>query len=99
MPQTTAHDPTPLRRHLQRLKDLRGRGQAAPPRLHEVKEWQSRRLSTSYADIAAQPRYRAATGFFLQDLYGPKDFSRRDEEMLRILPTMSRILPASAVET
>jgi hypothetical protein len=77
----------------------RSRGSTPPPRLRELKEWQARRLASSYADIAAQPRYAAATSFFLDDLYGPKDFSARDEEMLRILPTMARILPASAVET
>jgi hypothetical protein len=93
------NDAESLRRHLERLKALRGEGRALPPRLTELKAWQSRRLAETYADIAAQERYRAATSFFLDDLYGPKDFSRRDREMLRILPTMSRILPRSAVET
>jgi hypothetical protein len=92
-------DAADLRRHLERLKTLRGRASTPPPRLRELKQWQARRLASSYADIAAQPRYAAATAFFLDDLYGPKDFSGRDEEMLRILPTMARILPASAVET
>jgi hypothetical protein len=88
-----------LAHHLQRLKELRGAGSKRPPRLAELKRFQSKRLARTYADLAAQPRYRAATGFFLDDLYGPKDFSARDQEMLRIVPVMSRILPASAVET
>jgi len=88
-----------LRGHLQQLKTLRGPGQTASPRLAEVKQWQSQRLVRTYADMAAQPRYKAATGFFLEDLYGAKDFSGRDQAMLRILPVMSRILPAKAVET
>lgn len=88
-----------LRTHLERLKALRGLGVAIPGRLAELKAWQSQRLAGTYADLAAQPRYRAATSFFLDDLYGAKDFSARDQEMLRILPTMARILPASAVET
>lgn len=90
---------TALARHLAKLKALRGDRHARPRRLDELKAWQSRRLAESYADFAAQPRYRAATRFFLDDLYGPKDFSRRDDAMLRILPSMSRILPKSAVET
>ena len=65
----------------------------------ELKAWQSRRLTRSYEDVAAQPRYRAATSFFIDDLYGAKDFSGRDQAMLRIFPVMTRILPASAVET
>ena len=88
-----------LAQHLRRLKELRGTGSARPARLAELKRFQSQRLARSYADLASQPRYRAATAFFLDDIYGPKDFSARDQEMLRILPVMSRILPASAVET
>jgi hypothetical protein len=88
-----------LRRHLGTLKALRGEGGAAPGRLSEIKAWQSRRLASSYADVSVVPRYRAATAFFLEDLYGPKDFSRRDQSMLSVLPVMSKMLPASAVET
>jgi hypothetical protein len=88
-----------LERHLRRLKELRGRGRKPPARLTELKEWQARRLTATYEDFAAQPRYRAATSFFIGDLYGAKDFSERDQAMLRIFPVMTRILPASAVET
>ena len=88
-----------LKRHLDRLKELRGTGKSTPPRLAELKSWQAQRLARTYADVASQPRYRAATAFFLDDLYGPKDFSGRDQAMLRILPVMSRVLPQTAVET
>ena len=85
--------------HLRFLKELRGRETAKPTRVLEVKRWQAQRLAATYADVAMQPRYEAATRFFLEDLYGPKDFSRRDQAMLKIVPVMSRLLPASAVET
>jgi hypothetical protein len=88
-----------LETNLRALRALRGEGTRAPPRLAELKRWQSQRLTRTYADYAEQPRYRAATGFFIDDLYGAKDFSSRDEAMLRILPVMTRLLPASAVET
>ena len=94
--------PTPtaaLKRHLQLLKELRGAGREAPSRLAELKAWQSARLKDTYADVAVEPRYRAATSFFLDDLYGPKDFSGRDQAMLRIVPVMTRVLPAAALET
>jgi len=87
------------KRHLELLRSLRGDRRRTPERLDELKHWQMRRLAGSYADVSSVPRYRAATAFFLDDLYGPKDFSRRDQEMVRILPAMTRILPASAVET
>jgi hypothetical protein len=45
------------------------------------------------------PATAGATAFFIEDLYGAKDFSSRDQAMLRILPVMTRMLPQSAVET
>jgi len=88
-----------LRAHLRALKSLRGPGRPRPPRLAELKAWQSQRLARTYADLASQARYKAATSFFLEDLYGPKDFSGRDEELMRIVPVMQKILPHHAVET
>ncbi len=88
-----------LKRHLELLRSLRGDRNRTPERLEELKRWQMQRLAASYSDVSGVPRYRAATAFFLDDLYGPKDFSRRDQAMVRILPAMTRILPASAVET
>jgi hypothetical protein len=88
-----------MRQHLGMLKTLRGEPAAAPPRLTEVKRFQSKRLAATYADVAAVPRYRAATSFFLDDLYGAKDFSSRDQAMMSVVPVMAKMLPASAVET
>jgi hypothetical protein len=88
-----------MQRHLETLRGLRGDSRDRPRRLDEVKHWQAQRLAATYADLATEPRYRAATEFFLEDLYGPKDFSGRDQAMLRILPVMTRALPDSAVET
>ena len=88
-----------LKRHLELLKTLRADPARVPERLRELKSWQARRLARTYADVSSSPRYQEATEFFLEDLYGPKDFSGRDEEMLRIVPVMSKVLPASAVET
>jgi hypothetical protein len=88
-----------LRTHLEQLKRLRGPGAQRPAALAAVKRYQAERLSATYADLASQPRYARATAFFLEDLYGEKDFSARDEEMLRIVPVMARVLPPSAVQT
>jgi hypothetical protein len=88
-----------LERDLKLLKALRGNAREQPARLAEVKAFQSARLRATYADVAAEPRYRDATSFFLDDLYGPKDFSGRDAAMLRIAPVMARTLPESALET
>lgn len=102
MPETaTPGNAAALRTHLETLNRLRGSGARAdtPPRLKELKAWQAARLDRTYHDLATDERYREATAFFLDDLYGPKDFSGRDEAMLRIHPVMVRVLPESAVET
>lgn len=88
-----------LQRHLEALKALRAAPGVPRERLAALKAWQAARLTATYADLMQEPRYAAATRFFLDDLYGPKDFTARDEAMIRILPTMSRLLPETAVET
>lgn len=80
-----------LRRHLAAAKALRA-GANADPRMAQdrlrLRAWQSDRLAATYRDLLDSERYRAAARFFLTDLYGPKDFSERDHEVERILPTM-----------
>lgn len=64
-----------------------------------LKEWQAGRLAATYADLLASERYRPAAEFFLSDLYGPKDFRSRDEELARVVPVMVHVLPARALQT
>lgn len=64
-----------------------------------LKQWQSDRLARTYADLLASERYAPAAGFFLSDLYGPKDFRSRDDELARVVPVMVRVLPARALQT
>ncbi|SFZ73889.1 FFLEELY motif protein [Chitinimonas taiwanensis] len=60
-------------------------------------EWQTRRLSETYADLAASERYGQATRFFLSDIYGPTDFSRRDQDGERVAAKMRSLLPQRAM--
>lgn len=91
-----------LRRHLQTAKRLRQQANfdptAARHRLR-LREWQAARLARSHADLLASPRFGPAARFFISDLYGPKDFSSRDEEVERILPLLIKMLPSSALRT
>lgn len=89
-------------KHLSTLQSLRGTGTqnaAFSQHLLIAKRWQSARLARTCADLAAQPRYAPAVDFFLNDLYAAKDFSQRDAEMIRIYPTLRKLLPESTVET
>ena len=70
-----------------------------PDDFPRLKEWQAARLARSYADLLANKRHKPAAEFFLSDLYGPKDFRTRDEELARVVPIMVRVLPARALLT
>ncbi|WP_291994750.1 hypothetical protein [Candidatus Accumulibacter sp. ACC003] len=91
-----------LRRHLQAARCLRARVNFDPPAARQrllLREWQATRLTRTHADLLASPRFGRAAQFFISDLYGPKDFSSRDEEVERILPLLIKMLPASALRT
>lgn len=72
---------------------------AVRARREELRAWQARRLTVTHADLLASPRYAGATRFFLDELYGAKDFSQRDAELTRVIPTLSRFLPEAALGT
>lgn len=68
-------------------------------RLWQLKEWQCNRLLASHLDLWEVPRFQPAMTFFIDELYGPKDFSQRDAELATVLPKMQKLLPASALES
>lgn len=91
-----------LREHLQVAKTLRlqaGTGVRTARNRLLLREWQAARLARTHANLLASARYGQAAQFFLSDLYGPKDFSSRDDEVERILPLLIKLLPASALHT
>jgi hypothetical protein len=72
---------------------------ALEARVQALKTWQQRRFAATYADLLANPRYEAATLFFLHELYGPDDYRQRDAQFARVIPTLTRIFPAEVVDT
>ena len=91
-----------IRGTLARVRVLRDRIRDDPTRAAEraaLRTWQAARLERTYADLLADPRHRAAAAFFLSDLYGAKDFTERDEEVARIVPTLASVLPIGAVQS
>jgi len=74
-------------------------GDPEPGDFPRLKEWQAARLAGNYADLLASPRHKPAAEFFLTDLYGPKDFRSRDDELARVVPIMVHVLPARALAT
>ena len=83
--------------------DAERRRRAADPGLarHVValKAYQQLRFSHTYADLLASERYAPAARFFLDELYGPSDFTRRDAQFARVVPALVRLFPREIVQT
>jgi hypothetical protein len=84
---------------VQRLHEERSGNPILAGTLERVADWQARRLRMTYADLAADKRYAAAIQFFQNDLYGSGDFSRRDADLARVVPTMVKMLPEGVIVT
>jgi len=90
-----------LERLLAQKKAIEGEIAATPAYargLQDLRVWQAGRLAQTYADLRREPRYSAAVEFFLRDLYGPQDMSRRDRDLSRALSYFKRVLPVAALE-
>jgi hypothetical protein len=67
-------------------------------RLRELRTWQAARLAHTYEDLSGDSRHAAAVAFFLNDLYGPQDLTRRDSDLRRAWRYFKRMLPRAALE-
>ena len=64
-----------------------------------LKTYQQQRFARTHASLLAHPRYGRAANFFLNELYGPQDFTQRDAQFGRIVPALVRLFPADIVAT
>ncbi len=85
-----------LKHHASTVQALRAQPDQG---LKPIKQFQANRLAKTYADLLLSSTYRAPARFFLDDLYGDKDFSQRDSELQRVIPTLQRFLPEAALGT
>jgi hypothetical protein len=70
-----------------------------PERVLALKDYQQRRFARTHASLLQDSRYEPAARFFLDDLYGPQDFSERDAQFARIVPALVRMFPQAMVLT
>lgn len=68
-------------------------------RVTQLKAFQQQRFRLAYTDLLATPRYAGAARFFLDELYGPRDFTRRDAQFQRIVRPLVRLFPCEVVDT
>jgi hypothetical protein len=75
--------------------------QSAHPALlqavRSIKRAQCQRFRHSYADVLVHPDWGQAAQFFLNELYGDRDFSQRDDQFSRIAQPLQRLFPQSVV--
>ncbi|HZF78517.1 MAG TPA: hypothetical protein VEZ89_01885 [Rubrivivax sp.] len=64
-----------------------------------MKAYQQHRFERTYADLLVSPRYEGAARFFLDELYGPADYTERDAQFMRVVPALVRLFPQAIVET
>lgn len=64
-----------------------------------VKSYQQDRFRRTYADLLASVEYGGAARFFLEELYGPRDFSDRDAQFARVVPAVVRLFGVEIVDT
>ena len=83
--------------------DVERRRRTASPGLTQaveaLKAYQQQRFARTHASLLAHPRYGRAANFFLNELYGPQDFTQRDAQFSRIVPALVRLFPADTVAT
>ncbi|MBP7665962.1 MAG: hypothetical protein KA774_03870, partial [Burkholderiaceae bacterium] len=71
-----------------RMRALRDADPDLAARVVALKAYQAARFARTYADLLAHPRYGAAARFFLDELYGPQEFSQRDAQFGRVVPAL-----------
>lgn len=89
-----------IRTHLDRVNQLRHQASTAglDRAVNEVKQLQARRFRATYADFLQHPLYAPATRFFLEELYGVRDFAQRDAQFARIAGALERLFPEAVAQ-
>lgn len=64
-----------------------------------LKRFQARRFAGNYADLLASRSSGAAARFFLEELYGDRDFRDRDAQFARIAGAVEKLFPRDVAET
>lgn len=81
------------------IRQLAAQDPALQRQLHWVKSFQSRRFGGTYSDLLQSRRYAQAANFFLEELYGERDYASRDAQFSRIAKALQTYFPDSVVAT
>jgi hypothetical protein len=67
--------------------------------IRQLQTWQTKRLLVTHNDLWHSKRFKPAMQFFIDEIYGPKDFSQRDMELARVIPSMATVLPSKGLKS
>jgi hypothetical protein len=88
-----------ISRHLHGVNTMREIAEQANilETMRAMQNWQCQRLLLSHQEMYQQKRFKPAVEFFVEELYGPKEFSQRDHDIARVVPKMANLLPENAL--
>ncbi|MBK6006192.1 hypothetical protein JJB11_08835 [Ramlibacter ginsenosidimutans] len=91
-----------IREAIAEVDRLRAESRSVPAigmAVERLKRLQSRRFAASHADLLASAAFGAATRFFLEELYGARDYSERDGQFARIAGAVEKLFPKDVADT
>ncbi len=91
-----------IRDAIEQVFALRAKAAAEPElgrAVSAIKRLQAQRFRGSYADLLQSPDYGEAARFFLDELYGERDYSERDSQFARIAGGLAAVLPGPVMGT
>src|SRR5881398_56992 len=80
-------------------RERRATSSGLAARVLALKTYQQRRFAHTYDDLLKTSRYGPAARFFLEELYGPRDYSDRDAQFARVVPALVRLFPHDILAT
>ena len=63
-----------------------------------LQEYQARRLRETYADVVRDPQYTRLGAFFFDEIYGPQDFSFRNESIRTLHQHLKGLLRGDIID-
>ncbi len=93
---------TRIRDAVARVAALRQEASDNPPLAQavlDIKRLQAQRFAYTYQDLLASAVYAPSARFFLEELYGARDFTQRDQQFGRVAGALERTLPEKALNT
>jgi hypothetical protein len=96
------HTAQTIRDAVAEVQRLREESRAAPAigqAVLRIKRLQAARFAGTYADLLASSTYGAAARFFLEELYGERDYADRDAQFARIAGAVEKLFPRDVADT